>query len=105
MLLEVIAECLAIEIFHYEVCELCPSDIGNPEIGDIYDIGVPQTPGSRRLSPKPCYELVDGGIFRIDNLDCHSSCGPQMRTEIDRSHATFAEKPVDPIFLVQNGAR
>jgi hypothetical protein len=88
--LEVITECLAIEIFHYEVCELCPSHIGNPEIGDIDNIGMPQTPSGRRFSPKPCDELSDGGIFRIDDLDCHSSCGPQMGTKIDCSHATFA---------------
>jgi hypothetical protein len=98
---EDLAERAAVEIFHHEVCSASIRCLCESKVGDVHDIRVAETPGSSSFASESLDEFGAFHELRCDDLYGHGPFGPEMCTEIHRSHSATPELTFDLVFAVE----
>src|ERR1700691_1528003 len=86
---------LPIQVFHDQVCDIARGRLGDAEIGDVDDVGMPQPPASLRFCSKTRQEMRLGGPPGCDDLNSYCARGTEVRRQVYVTHAARAELLVD----------
>ena len=77
-------------------------DLRKAEIGNVYDVRVPQAAGGPRLAPKPLDKLRAFHELRGNDLDRDGPFGSHVRSKVNRAHAAATKFALDLVFLVEH---
>jgi hypothetical protein len=88
----------SIQKLHHQVGHVAAIGAGDPEIGDVDDVGVAQTAARLRFALEPREKLRFRRPLGSDHFDRNHPRGAQVRRQVHISHPACAQLFVDPVF-------